>query len=555
MENQNDTEFKGPKKSLDEIVKKSNRLLSHTLKKNSYILEMTAHSISVPKSQIEAFIKKAKEAQDQRDVGTKAVQLRRMNLRKNYLHSRKKVLKNIKNVALHEEIKPQANLFLRELADEQALHVVHDITSLPSTILQIDGFNAFTSCQLLVHEKGNSYSYSYTTDRAYKRLNVDQFNKTFQTIKKSKSGYFNSTQFLDGHIELIGNFPAMAINSKKFSWVLLIGRNDFFPPEEEEIDFFITKLQEISPIIESILHKCKHDEKVSSTIDIFENAGIPILIKDCNENIVFKNILYDKIAHNDLENECLEIAFEDSNSLYIYLKSNDMQSTDIYHHYKVNLLGELLNTLSHELSNPLFGLKLSAQILGSYPRLDDESKELLSDISSRSERCQTIIKNFSQLYDSKEEFREVNLIDLINETITLTKSETRGIRTSVISDLDISNIKIHTNPTWLSQVIFNLIINAAQAIEPGRRDGKIIIKCFYNNDRYNIDIIDNGQGIPQNLTKSIFQTFFTTKKSGTGLGLSICLNLLEKLRGELKFANREDTSGSVFSIIIFNELM
>jgi nitrogen-specific signal transduction histidine kinase len=555
VENQSNTESKGITKSLNEIIKKSNRLQSYSLKNNDYVLEMSSSKFVVSKSQVNAFINKNHQLQNQIESSNKNEPQRRKSLRKNYLNTKKKILKNIKNISTEENIKSKANLFLRELSDEQALHVVHDITSLPSTVLQIDGFNSFTSCQMLVHEKGNSYSYSYTTERAYKRINVDQFNKTFQTIKKSKSYYFNSTQFSEGHIELIGNFPAIAISSKRFSWILLMGRNDFFPPEQSEIDFFITKLQEVSPIIESILHKCKHDDNVSSTIDIFENIGLPILIKDCNENIVFKNHLYDKISSGDHEKECLEIPFDESNSLHIFLKNNEIQSTDIYHHYKVNLLGELLNTLSHELSNPLFGLKLSAQILGSYPNLDTDSKEFLSDISNRSERCQTIIKNFSQLYDSQEEFRDANLIDLINETITLTKSETRGIKKTVIHDLDTENINIHTNPTWLSQVVFNLIINAAQAIESDRRDGEIIINCSHEDSRYRIDIIDNGQGIPQNLSKSVFQAFFTTKKSGTGLGLSICLNLLEKLRGELKFTNREDVSGSIFSIIIFNKLI
>lgn len=555
MENQNDTEFKGIKKYLEDIVKKSSRLSSYSIKKNQFILELEGSKVFIPKGQAQAFINKLEHNQSSNDHKGKDELQRRKSLRKSYLQSRKKILKNIKALSSQDLIKKEAEFFLRDLADEQALHVVHDITSLPSTILQIDGLSGFTSCQLLVHEKGNSYSYSYTTDRAYFRLNVDYFNKTFQTIKKSKSSYFNSSQFTDGHIELIGNFPAIAINSKRFSWILLVGRNDFFPPEQQEIDYFTSKLAEVSPIIESILHKCKHDDKVSSIIDIFENLGMPILIRDCNENIVFKNYHYDKISGTDQENESIEIPFDDSNSLFIYLKSSDIQSTDIYHHYKVNLLGELLNTLSHELSNPLFGLNLSAQILASYPNIDTESKELLGDISNRSQRCQTIIKNFSELYDSQEEFRSVNLIDLINETITLTKSETRGIKKQVIHDLTSDNIYINTNPTWLSQVIFNLVINAAQAIDSDRKDGEIKVKCSYKNNTYTIDIIDNGQGIPQKLTKSVFQAFFTTKKSGTGLGLSICLNLLKKLRGELSFSNRKECTGSIFSIIIYNEIL
>ena len=112
-------------------------------------------------------------------------------------------------------------------------------------------------------------------------------------------------------------------------------------------------------------------------------------------------------------------------------------------------------------------------------------------------------------------------------------------------------LKIFTNPTWLSQIIFNLIINAAQAIkECGIQRGKSIIKIYITktNDGLSIAVIDNGPGIDKNLIQSIFKPFFTTKDSGTGLGLSICQNLAHQMGTKIEFKNNSPLLGATFWI-------
>src|SRR6478609_10430572 len=70
---------------------------------------------------------------------------------------------------------------------------------------------------------------------------------------------------------------------------------------------------------------------------------------------------------------------------------------DLFHFQRISLLGELLNTLRHELSNPLFGLKLSSQIFNTLDVSNDD-KDLMREIEKNVNRCQTIIENFSNLY-------------------------------------------------------------------------------------------------------------------------------------------------------------
>jgi len=77
----------------------------------------------------------------------------------------------------------------------------------------------------------------------------------------------------------------------------------------------------------------------------------------------------------------------------------------------------------------------------------------------------------------------------------------------------------------LRQVLWNLLLNAAEAIEG---EGLIEIKTYPLKHNYvGVDITDNGCGMSRDVVKSIFDPFFTTKSDGTGLGLSIVHSILE----------------------------
>ena len=93
----------------------------------------------------------------------------------------------------------------------------------------------------------------------------------------------------------------------------------------------------------------------------------------------------------------------------------------------------------------------------------------------------------------------------------------------------------------LGQVFVNILLNAAQAIEPGSAsENEIIVNATVRDGRVVVEVCDTGPGIPnENLTK-IFDPFFTTKPRGigTGLGLSICHEIVASMRGSLTAANR-----------------
>lgn len=103
----------------------------------------------------------------------------------------------------------------------------------------------------------------------------------------------------------------------------------------------------------------------------------------------------------------------------------------------------------------------------------------------------------------------------------------------------------------LSQVLLNLVVNAAHAIEAAGRDlasGRILIRTTHADDHVTISITDNGAGIPQEIAGKIFDPFFTTKEvgKGTGQGLAIAFAVVAKHRGTLTFESAHGQGTTFF---------
>jgi two-component system, NtrC family, sensor kinase len=91
----------------------------------------------------------------------------------------------------------------------------------------------------------------------------------------------------------------------------------------------------------------------------------------------------------------------------------------------------------------------------------------------------------------------------------------------------------------LCQVLLNLIVNAAQAMEGVQRTGRIDVRWGQQDRWVTITVADNGCGIPLELQEKVFQPLFTTKPVGigTGLGLSICKELVTQYGGKLQLTS------------------
>ena len=208
-------------------------------------------------------------------------------------------------------------------------------------------------------------------------------------------------------------------------------------------------------------------------------------------------------------------------------------------------MGEMAAGITHEIKNPLASLSGSIQILRKEIPYDPEHDKLMQIVLRETDRLSALANNF--LLFAKPPAGKIEKIELesaLTETVKLLKKDKAGTENvSIMSEFS-PNIWIEMDPVHLRQVIWNLLLNAVEAIEG---EGLIGIKTYPIKHNYEgIEISDNGCGIADGHMQSIFDPFFTTKSSGTGLGLSIVHSILESYDTWLDVESKVDR-GTKFS--------
>jgi len=208
-------------------------------------------------------------------------------------------------------------------------------------------------------------------------------------------------------------------------------------------------------------------------------------------------------------------------------------------------MGEMAAGITHEIKNPLASLSGSIQILRKEIPYDPEHDKLMQIVLRETDRLSALANNF--LLFAKPPAGKIEKIELesaLTETVKLLKKDKAGTENVSIMSKFSPNIWIEMDPVHLRQVIWNLLLNAVEAIEG---EGLIGIKTYPIKHNYEgIEISDNGCGIADGHMQSIFDPFFTTKSSGTGLGLSIVHSILESYDTWLDVESKVDR-GTKFS--------
>ena len=209
-------------------------------------------------------------------------------------------------------------------------------------------------------------------------------------------------------------------------------------------------------------------------------------------------------------------------------------------------IGEMAAGLAHEIKNPLASLSGAIQILKGEMEGSGDNMRLMQIVLRETERLSSLVNNFLNFArPSTGEVKSVALGKALGEIVTLfEKDASIDQRIAVALDV-VSDGTIDVDPLQLRQVVWNLLLNSAEAIA---ENGRITITVEKTkNDRIRVDIADSGCGMDESTLKNIFNPFFTTKSNGTGLGLSIVYRILESYDCRLDVKSNSG-EGSVFSI-------
>ena len=203
--------------------------------------------------------------------------------------------------------------------------------------------------------------------------------------------------------------------------------------------------------------------------------------------------------------------------------------------------------LAHEIKNPLAGIKGAAQLLQmELPKSGQELSELIVEEADRITRLLNRIEGMAS--DAPVATSELNIHEVLDHSIRITKASF-GRHIDIITQYDPSLPSIMADREMLIQAFLNILKNASEAVGS---NGKISVTTSYSLHAYfaaiggkksahlplQIEIADNGSGIPSELQDLIFEPFISSKSDGSGLGLAMVASVISDHGGMVSANSR-----------------
>ena len=243
------------------------------------------------------------------------------------------------------------------------------------------------------------------------------------------------------------------------------------------------------------------------------------------------------------------------------LRKLETANSQLLQSEKMAAIGQLAAGVAHEINNPIGYVFSNLKTLDGYVRdllkiidavdaaanLDDlrqlkrnleydyirgDVAALISESEDGIDRVKRIIsalKDFSHI--EEDEFRPADLHRGLDTTLNVVNNELK-YKAEVIKEYG-ELPEVECIQSQINQVVMNLLVNAAHAIE---QFGRITLRTGRDDDWVWIEVEDNGSGIEAKLLNRIFEPFFTTKPvgKGTGLGLALSYNIMQKHSGSIE---------------------
>jgi signal transduction histidine kinase len=225
-------------------------------------------------------------------------------------------------------------------------------------------------------------------------------------------------------------------------------------------------------------------------------------------------------------------------------------------------VGEMAAGLAHEVRNPLGAIKGAAQMLAEFDdpggEADREFLDIIIEEVNRLNKVVSAFLDYAKPYGGTAGPVKVNAI--IERVTTLLRGTAKDVGVMLELDLEPNLRPARIDPEVLRQVLWNLGLNALEAMETDE-SGTLTIRTqsssrvepthrgHFGHEAIGIVFADTGPGIPATELESIFIPFFTTKEKGTGLGLAICQRLIRAAGGNIGVSSTEG-NGATFTVTL-----
>jgi C4-dicarboxylate-specific signal transduction histidine kinase len=216
---------------------------------------------------------------------------------------------------------------------------------------------------------------------------------------------------------------------------------------------------------------------------------------------------------------------------------------------RVATAGILSASITHEISQPLAGIVLSAsaarRLLALREPSIEEARDALDQIENDGHRASEIIASLRGMFKKETQARNpIDINKLIFTVLAILRHELQKHGVELRTELDESLPALEGDRVQLQQVVLNLVMNAIEAMPVAPRILSIR-SCISKPNFVHVAVEDTGTGIDPSNHDHIFNPMFTTKERGMGIGLSICHSIIESHDGRI-WVTRGIDKGSIF---------
>jgi signal transduction histidine kinase len=386
-------------------------------------------------------------------------------------------------------------------------------------------------------------------------------------VYQSLSDYLGPTASLLGLIILVSTFLIFFINWLNFRSLKVITQ-DLHLIEEQALE-----ISEGNYDIQYITSRYIEIDMLSHSFAILIER-----IRLREEDIEEQNLRI-MLLNEDLEKlvaqrtKQLLITNEELTEAYSHLK--EVQGL-IVQNEKLAALGQMVSGVAHEMNTPIgnaftastyirsLSTDLASKVQGNTIKRT-EFLESIADVESGADIiyrnlliASDLIYNFKQISTDHQsmELKIFNLYETINNIVISYGIDFKNANVTIELVCN-EELEIRTYPGAVVHIVSNLIRNALIHGFEGREKGHIWIEVFENDDRINLLIKDDGNGMDQETLNQIYDPFFTTKRSrgGTGLGLNIVHNMITNILQGSVVCESEFDKGTTFKIQIPKQIV
>jgi signal transduction histidine kinase len=362
-------------------------------------------------------------------------------------------------------------------------------------------------------------------------------------------------------------------------------RLNFFGEEHMSLVAGIASQAAIAVENARLFTQVKHEREALEAL--IRGMPIPVLVIDTDERVVLRNRaaeqslfihetnlpLASMVGGGKLQaalellrterDSNVEVGWPDQRVFNVSISSVSQHGTVVALH-DITYLKELdelksqfVETVSHDLKNPLSTIKGYATILTLSENLSEQERLDVSHILDATDQMQALIEDLLDLARIEAgmggDVECCDVTQIVRDTLDQFELQLKDKEMALVTELSQGIATVLGNPVRLSQVVFNLVGNAIK-YTPQR--GEICVRTFHKDSEYWFEVSDNGPGIAPAAQSHLFQKFFTAptgngfeQEGGTGLGLSIVKAIVEGYGGRV-WVESELGLGSTFGCVL-----